>query len=129
MLENRQIDKMKLMIIAFSNHLRYLFHDNISTVPLFYELREIEDYYQILSLDSGKIFLLDVDVEESLKEYSVPPLIIQSFLENSFKYNNGKRGMVVFSVKIRTDVYKRQGSGSAVPSKFSHRAFCLCVIH
>ncbi len=104
MLENRQIDKMKLMIIAFSNHLRYLFHDNISTVPLSYELREIEDYYQILSLDSGKIFLLDVDVEESLKEYSVPPLIIQSFLENSFKYNDGKRGMVVFSVKIRTTV-------------------------
>lgn len=104
MLENRQIDKMKLMIIAFSNHLRYLFHDNISTVPLSYELREIEDYYQILSLDSGKIFLLDVDVEESLKEYSVPPLIIQSFLENSFKYNDGKRGMVVFSIKIRTTV-------------------------
>lgn len=104
MLENRQIDKMKLMIIAFSNHLRYLFHDNISTVPLSFELREIEDYYQILSLDSGKIFLLNVDVEEGLKEYSVPPLIIQSFLENSFKYNDGKNGMVVFSVKVSAAV-------------------------
>lgn len=104
MLENRQIDKMKLMIIAFSNHLRYLFHDNISTVPLSFELREIEDYYQILSLDSGKIFLLDVDVAEELKAYSVPPLIIQSFLENSFKHNDGKKGMVVFSVKISTTV-------------------------
>ena len=100
MLENRQIDKMKLMILSFSNHLRYLFHDNISTVPLSFELQEIEDYYQILSLDSGKIFLLNIDVEEELKEYPVPPLIIQSFLENSFKYNDGKKGMVVFSVKI-----------------------------
>lgn len=99
-LENRQIDKMKLMIIAFSNHLRYLFHDNISTVPLSFELREIEDYYEILSLDSGKIFLLDVEVEEQLKDCSVPPLIIQSFLENSYKYNDGKKGMVVFSVKV-----------------------------
>lgn len=102
MLENRQIDKMKLMIIAFSNHLRYLFHDNISTVPLSFELQEIEDYYQILSLDSGKIFLLNVEVEEKLKEYSVPPLIIQSFLENSFKYNDGKNGIVVFTVKVST---------------------------
>ncbi|MGI6254594.1 MAG: sensor histidine kinase [Acutalibacter sp.] len=100
MVENRQIDKMKLMILAFSNHLRYLFHDNISTVPLSFELQEIEDYYQILSLDSGKIFLLDVDVEQGLEEYSVPPLIIQSFLENSFKYNDGKNGMVFFSVKV-----------------------------
>ena len=100
MLENRQIDKMKLMILSFSNHLRYLFHDNISTVPLSFELQEIEDYYQILSLDSGKIILLNIDVEEELKEYPVPPLIIQSFLENSFKYNDGKKGMVVFSVKI-----------------------------
>lgn len=104
MLENRQIDKMKLMIIAFSNHLRYLFRDNISTVPLSLELREIEDYYQILSLDSGKIFLLDVDVEDGLKEYPVPPLIIQSFLENSFKYNGGKNDMVIFSVKVSTIV-------------------------
>ena len=100
MLENRQIDKMKLMIIAFSNHLRYLFHDNISTVPLSHELREIEDYYQILSLDSGKIFLLNVEVEDNLEDSCVPPLIIQSFLENSFKYNDGKKGMAVFSVKI-----------------------------
>ena len=69
-----------------------------------FELREIEDYYQILSLDSGKIFLLDVDVAEELKAYSVPPLIIQSFLENSFKHNDGKKGMVVFSVKISTTV-------------------------
>ena len=100
MLENRQIDKMKLMIIAFSNHLRYLFHDNISTVPLSHELREIDDYYQILSLDSGKIFLLNVEVEDNLEDSCVPPLIIQSFLENSFKYNAGKKGMAVFSVKI-----------------------------
>lgn len=100
MLENRQIDKMKLMIIAFSNHLRYLFHDNISTVPLSHELREIDDYYQILSLDSEKIFLLNVEVEDNLKDSCVPPLIIQSFLENSFKYNAGKKGMAVFSVKI-----------------------------
>lgn len=100
MLENRQIDKMKLMIIAFSNHLRYLFHDNISTVPLSHELREIDDYYQILSLDSEKIFLLNVEVEDNLEDSCVPPLIIQSFLENSFKYNAGKKGMAVFSVKI-----------------------------
>ena len=100
MLENRQIDKMKLMIIAFSNHLRYLFHDNISTVPLSHELREIDDYYQILSLDSEKIFLLNVEVEDNLEDSCVPPLIIQSFLENSFKYNDGKKGMAVFSVKI-----------------------------
>ena len=102
MLENRQIDKMKLMIIAFSNHLRYLFHDNISTVALSHELREIDDYYQILSLDSEKIFLLNVEVEDNLEDSCVPPLIIQSFLENSFKYNAGKKGMAVFSVKIST---------------------------
>lgn len=102
MLENRQTDKMKLMIIAFSNHLRYLFHDNISTVPLSRELQEIEDYYQILSLDSEKIFLLDVDTGEGLEDCPVPPLIIQSFLENSFKYNDGKKAMVIFSVKIST---------------------------
>lgn len=104
MLENRQIDRMKLMIIAFSNHLRYVFHDNLFTVPLSFELQEVEDYYQILSLDSGKIFLLDLDVDENLENCSVPPLIIQSFLENSFKYNDGKKGMIVFSVKVSTTV-------------------------
>lgn len=100
MLENGQTDKMKRMIIAFSNHLRYVFHDNLSLVPLELELQEVEDYYQILSLDSQKIFILDTDVDNSLKRFLVPPLIIQSFLENSYKYSEGRNGLLLFHIRI-----------------------------
>lgn len=100
MLENGQTDKMKRMIIAFSNHLRYVFHDNLSLVPLELELQEVEDYYQILSLDSHKIFILNSDVDNSLKRFLVPPLIIQSFLENSYKYSEGRNGVLLFNIRI-----------------------------
>jgi LytS/YehU family sensor histidine kinase len=100
MSERGEIEKIRLMILAFSNHLRYVFHDNLLLVTLKSELDEAQDYYQIIQMDRAHPLLLDMEVDQSLLEYRVPPLVVQTFLENSYKYNTNRKKFLRFRVQI-----------------------------
>ena len=100
MLENKDYEKMRVMILSFSNHLRYIFHDNMSLVTLKSELAEVNDYYHIILLDRVKPFLITQDIDQELLSCQVPPLIIQTFLENSYKYSGKSDNILNFSIQI-----------------------------
>jgi sensor histidine kinase YesM len=100
MSERGEIEKIRLMILAFSNHLRYVFHDNLLLVTLKSELDEAQDYYQIIQMDRAHPLLLDLEVDPSLLDCRVPPLVVQTFLENSYKYNTNSKKFLRFSVQI-----------------------------
>ena len=100
MLLLQEYEKMQRMILAFSNHLRYIFHDNLKVVPLRYELDEVNDYYNIILLDRSKPILLMQKVDDTLSDFPVPPLLIQTFLENSIKYNTQSSKLLCFSIQI-----------------------------
>lgn len=100
MLENEKYSSMKVMILGFSNHLRYIFYDNASTVTLEAELTEVNDYYHLILLDSSRAVFLNQDVPSSLLDCKVPPLIIQTFLENTCKYNAKTGAPLIFRIKI-----------------------------
>ena len=108
MLELHEYEKMQRMILAFSNHLRYIFHDNLKVVPLKYELEEVNDYYNIILMDRSKPILLIQQVDNSLSAFPVPPLLIQTFLENSIKYNAQSLKLLCFSVHIEKTVYNNR---------------------
>jgi LytS/YehU family sensor histidine kinase len=98
--ERGEIEKIKMMILAFSNHLRYIFHDNLQLVTLKSELDETQDYYRIMQMDRANPFLLNLEVDQSLLDFKVPPLVVQTFLENSYKYNPGHKKLLRFLVQI-----------------------------
>ena len=100
MSERGEIEKIRLMILAFSNHLRYVFHDNLLLVTLKSELDEAQDYYQIIQMDRAHPLLLDLEVDPALLECRVPPLVVQTFLENSYKYNSDSKKFLRFGVQI-----------------------------
>ncbi|SDZ75898.1 Histidine kinase [Lachnospiraceae bacterium NK3A20] len=95
-----EIEKMKMMIMGFSNHLRYIFRDNLKLIPLRDEIAEVNDYQSIIQLDSTRPILLDMDIPGEALDCLVPPLLIQTFLENSYKYSNMKKGMLCFRVQV-----------------------------
>jgi two-component system, sensor histidine kinase YesM len=100
MSEKGEMEKMKMMILAFSNHLRYVFHDNLLLVTLKSELDEAQDYYRIIQMDRPNPVLLNLEVDQSLMECEVPPLVVQTFLENSYKYNSGNKQFLRFLVQV-----------------------------
>jgi LytS/YehU family sensor histidine kinase len=100
MSDKGEVEKIKMMILAFSNHLRYIFHDNLLLVTLKSELDEAQDYYYIIQMDRANPILLNLDVDQSLMDYQVPPLVVQTFLENSYKYNPNTKKFLRFHVQI-----------------------------
>ena len=90
MAETGDYAKMKRMLIAFSSHLRYIFRDNLELVSLADELDEVNDYYNIILLDRTTPIILNQQIDQALLPYKVPSLIIQTFLENTIKYNKEK---------------------------------------
>lgn len=102
MLENQEYGRMQRMILAFSNHLRYIFHDNLSLVPLKAELEEVSDYYNIILMDRCKPIILTQNVQDELLQQPVPPLLVQTFLENSVKYNGKNEKALRFLIQVDT---------------------------
>ena len=74
-------------------------------VPLKYELEEVNDYYNIILMDRSKPILLMQQNDNSLSDYQVPPLLIQTFLENSEKYNAQSDKLLCFSIHIEKTFY------------------------
>ena len=108
MLETRDLARMQEMIIAFSNHLRFVFHDNLALVPLQAELDEVRDYHRIISMDSRQPLILTQEIAPDALDCLVPPLIIQTFLENSYKYNGRGREVLRFDIRIDRLDYEGQ---------------------
>ncbi|HKM04172.1 MAG TPA: histidine kinase [Lachnospiraceae bacterium] len=104
MLEIKEYEKMQRMIMAFSNHLRYIFHDNLKLVSLDSELAEVNDYYNIILMDRSKPILLMQNISEDLMNVQVPPLLIQTFLENSIKYNAQTNKLLCFNIHIEKTI-------------------------
>jgi sensor histidine kinase YesM len=100
MLEYGENQKMQRMIIAFSNHLRYVFNDNLKLVTLESELTEVNDYYNIIMLDRNSPVIINRQVDTQLYKYQVPSLLIQTFLENTVKYSKQSDNLLIFNIKI-----------------------------
>lgn len=99
MLEMGEYDKMKRMIMNFSDHIRFIFHDNLSLIPLKEELDEVNDYAGIIQIDSSTPIMLVQKIPSDYYNCMVPPLIIQTFLENAVKYNAQYNKMLRFVIE------------------------------
>lgn len=88
------------IITLFSNHLRYVFRDSLSLVPVRAELAEVEDYFHIIELERSDHILLVKNIDPQLMDYPIPPLVIQTFLENFNKHNAQSSRILRFSIQI-----------------------------
>lgn len=80
------LERLQDTIIATSRYFRYIFKNNSQTVLLEEELGFTENYLTLLN-SSGNIKAdCEIRVAPEAKGYSVPPLVIQTFVENSVKY-------------------------------------------
>ena len=88
------------IITLFSNHLRYVFQDSLSRVPVRAEMAEVEDYFHIIELERSDHILLVKNIDPLLMDYPIPPLVVQTFLENFNKHNAQSSRILRFSVQI-----------------------------
>ncbi len=70
-----------------SEYLRYIFKSRDEFATVREELGHIKKYLEIQKIRYGNCFEAHIDVEEGLLDLSIPPLVLQTFVENSIKYS------------------------------------------
>lgn len=69
-----------------SQYMRYLSGAKMKLVPLKEEIEHLKHYTSIIQTEMSEMLNIDIGIEKSIEAVLVPPLIIQTFVENSIKY-------------------------------------------
>ena len=96
-----KMDKeIKEMALSTSKYFRYLFQTNQNFVKLEKELDHINDYLSIQKLVRGPAFSYESLIEPEVEKAKIPPLVLQTFIENTVKYSVSLDEEVSISLRI-----------------------------
>ena len=94
-------DEIEDLCLCVSSYLRSLYSCSNSTYPLQEELVLIQNYLEIVKEVNGQKFTLHTEIEAGTETIQIPPLLIETFVENSLKY-----AKTIRSVEIDITVHK-----------------------
>lgn len=80
-------ERLQKMILSFSKHIRYIFTDSMEFVPLSRELDHIRNYIEMQAGSSQHAPVVRIDADPRLLDLPIPPLSLQTFVENSVKHD------------------------------------------
>ncbi|GAA4876086.1 two-component system sensor histidine kinase YesM [Paenibacillus vulneris] len=84
--QSREYELIKEMTMSLVEYFRYMFRSNLSFVALRDEIKHTKNYLNIQKLRFPGHMEYELMLAEGLEDVQVPPLIIQTFVENSIKY-------------------------------------------
>ncbi len=99
------IEEMTLCLIRYY---RFIYTNNFNFVFLKDEISHCEDYLRIHKMRMKDKLEYSFMVPNFLDDTPVPPLIVQTFIENAIKYSASEDGLVSIAVKIDFAVYEHE---------------------
>lgn len=78
--------EMNRMILSTSDYFRYIFQCKDDFVLLDHEFTHTRDYLEIQKIRYGSGFYYHLDQQPDTRGIKIPPLILQTFIENSIKH-------------------------------------------
>lgn len=103
----RRNDLIEEMVSCLSKYFSYRFKSTDSFVSLGEEKEHIENYLKLHRLRYQNQFLFHLEIEEVLLDAKLPPLVIQTFVENSLKY--GVTQEQVFELELVAETLTEEG--------------------
>ena len=100
--EKEDFPLIQRMILCLSRYFRYVVNANEDYVLLGQETEHIRNYFEIQQARFLRTFRSEVECDESLYSCMIPPLLIQSFAENSIKYALRPGEIIRIAVRAET---------------------------
>lgn len=102
MAELKDYNGIKKSSLYLSRFFRYLFRsERIATLRS--ELSLVDAYLELMEERFTDCFTVTRDIDEDLLEIRVPPLIVQNFVENIFKYAISDSNLVDITLKLKSE--------------------------
>lgn len=94
-------DEIATYIGALSKNIRYMFSSGLHTVPLQEEIRHVENYFAVQELRYPDGVLYFVDMDDEVRDWPVPQMLIHTLVENEYKYavSPGRQTMVLIKLQ------------------------------
>ena len=103
MAQMQDTELIEKMTENLSLYFRYITSSRNKKVTIGQELEHIGHYMNIMMIRFGECFQYEEKVDESLYSFLIPPLLIQTMVENSMKYAFDVYGDTRIKVEIREE--------------------------
>lgn len=80
-------EEAKRMAVTVSDYLRYLFKNSMELVKIGSELMHVENYLKIQKMRYQDAFSYYIEQDEDTCSCMIPPLLIQTFVENAVRHS------------------------------------------
>jgi len=90
----------KKTVEQFSALLRYQLYDQHETVPISRELEYLDHYIQLQKIRASDKLNLEIQVDPSLANQEIYPLLLLPLVENAFKYVGGNYHLQICAKKL-----------------------------
>ncbi|MDO4283882.1 MAG: histidine kinase [Eubacteriales bacterium] len=104
----RKTDKMQELILSLSEHLRYLLQTERERISLGRELDFVENYVSLQRYVTGRRVECSVQCDPEERNWEVPVLCVQTFVENSIKYARFGSMSAVLQITVTVSVLETQ---------------------
>lgn len=101
--QEKQTDRIQELILNLSKHLRYLLQAEQETVFLHKELEFVQNYVELQKHITGRPVFCTITSEERVRDWKVPMLAVQTFVENSIKYARLGGGSIPLEIQITAE--------------------------
>ncbi len=102
MAQLKDFEGIQKMSMYLSKFFRYLFRSG-KIATLRSELELVQDYLEMMELRFLDCFEVETDIDESLLEYRIPPLMVHNFVENIFKYAVSEGNLITIRITLRRE--------------------------
>lgn len=98
------------MAAAASDYLRYLFQSSMDFVEIKSELSHVENYLKIQKMRYKDAFSYYIEQDEDTLGCRIPPLLIQTFVENSVRHSVNLDRSVEITILVCAEELRGKGA-------------------
>lgn len=103
-------ESVKKMSLHLADYFRFIMRANRDTITLDEELRHIDNYITIQELRFPNKLVVTYDIPEPLKNFPIPALTVQPFVENSIIHGfKNRKQLFVIHISVEQDVHDGGG--------------------
>ncbi|MBO1510628.1 sensor histidine kinase [Metabacillus bambusae] len=97
----KQYNLIQEMALCLVHYFRYMFRSNSDFVLLDEEIEHTQNYLKIQVMRFPDNLTYDISLPDDLKNCAVPPLLIQTFVENTIKHAVTMDGSIHISINVK----------------------------
>ena len=99
--QEKQYAEIQEYLLCLADHYRFLIYDTTNTIPLQDEIQHVQNYIHLQRIGYHIPIDCKMNIAVNASALQVPPLVIQSFVENSIKYAVSPGKTLEITIQVR----------------------------